>query len=115
MGYEELKNVGFDIIRNETLKNEILKLFEVTYSSKIQKLKWFDQLDPFREKNLYDNFKDSYGFLKPINYDSLLLDNYYISMITALKIQRSYWVEMLNECKLETQKLNNLINDELQE
>ena len=115
MGYEELKNVGFDIIRNETLKNEILKLFEVTYSSKIQKLKWFDQIDPYREKNLYDNFKDSKGFLKPINYDSLLLDNYYISMITALKIQRSYWVEMLNECKLETQKLNNLINDELQE
>ena len=39
MGYEELKNVSFDIIRNEELKNEILKLFEVTYSSKIQKLK----------------------------------------------------------------------------
>ena len=115
MGYEELKNVGFDIIRNEALKNEILKLFEVTYSSKIQKLKWFDQIDPHREKNLYDNFTDSKGFLKPINYDSLLLDNYYISMISALKTHRSYWIEMLNECKLETQKLYQLINNELKE
>ena len=30
-GYEALKNTGFDILSNETLKNEIVYLFELIY------------------------------------------------------------------------------------
>lgn len=115
LGYESLKNQGFDILSNKTLKNEILNLFEVTYESRIQKLLWFEQIDSSREENFYNNFIDSPNeTYKPINYESLINDEFYFSLISGLASNRTYWVQMLNECKIESKKILNLIIDELE-
>jgi len=37
MGYESLKNNGFDLIRNDTLKKEIVRLFEITYKKSLSR------------------------------------------------------------------------------
>lgn len=116
IGYVALGDAGFDIISNKSLKDDILYLFEVTYSSNIETLKWFAQIDPFREKNLYDNFiNDAYGSLMPIDYERLLDDQYYISMIIALQGQRRYWNNLLNECLKETERVLQLIEEGLGE
>ena len=114
-GYESLRDAGLDIIINKDLKDNILYLYEVTYSSNIESLEWFDQIDPFREKSLYENFIDAgYGTLAPVNYALLLNDQYYISMIIALRGHRIYWNKLLGECLRETQRVLQLIKEELQ-
>ena len=113
LGYEALKNQGFDILTDQVLKNEIRNLFEVTYESRVQKLSWFEQLDPYREKILYDNFIDgSNQAYKPINYESLVNDQFYFSVISGLYSNRLYWIRMLKECKIESQKVINSLIDE---
>jgi len=117
-GYEQYKNIGFQIIRNSQIKNEVLKLFESTYPKVIA--------DRGLVNNEYAAFTNYYvplfifnsgennnPHLKPINYKKLYDDNYFIGWIRAYKEGRTSLIGLETELLNETSRVLQIINDEL--
>lgn len=40
VGYEALKNIGFEILENDSLQKEVLELFEVKYKWYHESMRW---------------------------------------------------------------------------
>ena len=114
VGYENLKNAGFDIILNKPLKEDILKLFEITYPDLIDIDNQFDRNDVYHIE-LIDKFfyKNQAGSSIPHSYQKLLNDPSYYGMITRLQLNRRMIIERSIYCLEQTQKLLQLIEDEL--
>ena len=113
-GYESLKNAGFDIIRNENLKDQILSLFEVTYSSYDIELKWSNEV--------YSGFYgwwDQYfhtteeDLLIPIDYDQILESRSFLSKINETIVVRESIKKVIYDCQNHNKSVLQLINDEL--
>lgn len=119
-GYESLKNNGFSIIKNSTLKNEILKLFEEANADLERKMEWGNtvrpDLDPFTlehfAKNKDSEGKISFGLL-PRDKESLLTNYYYIGLIETAIGQRGFYKNAYSVLKEESKKVRDLIKEEL--
>jgi len=111
VGYESMKNTGFDIIQDDQLKKEIINLFEMTY--RIVQLR-------------QDNVPDMWNFIskrfmrhpldwqyKPLNFDELLEDKEFLSMINGFKGNRRWIGKAYEEALNESQRVLQLIKEEL--
>lgn len=80
--YEALKNAGFDIISEESLRNEILNLFGETYSSTFKVLEGHEDSDDIAKRIIRENFfsKEEFGLI-PYDFDNLLDDPYYRDLV----------------------------------
>ncbi|TFG71955.1 MAG: hypothetical protein E4H26_11680, partial [Flavobacteriales bacterium] len=81
VGYETLRNNGFNLITNKSLKDEIIKLFESTYRTLIS----FDQTfvkDNSRYKEVLSTlfYRDDRFLLKPFDFNSVLESPTYYSL-----------------------------------
>ena len=115
-GYESLKNIGFGIIQNEQLKDEILSLFEVSYSNYEIELQWGNSV-----------YSGSYGWWKnyfyvteedlffPIDYDDILNDRRLLSELNEFAKVRVTIQKEIEECYKHNQMVLQLINKELGE
>jgi len=113
-GYERLKNVGFEIIRNNTIRKEIINLFEVTSKEMINHLAWGDDDKIWKAKYMDEQFyrySDKGGELKPFDFEYLLSDQYYFALLYKYKSQRVFFCEQLNKVLIETNKLIELIEE----
>ena len=111
VGYESMKNTGFHIVRNDQLKNEIINLFESTY----RKTKIFENslpdLSDFINKHFMHAPKGwSY---KPFDFDDLVKDREFRSMINLIKASRGVIRWSYEESLKESQGIIQLIKDEL--
>lgn len=122
-GYEGLKNAGFDIIRPDVLRNGIIELFEVSQKKLIEEMEYFESFQPDRQKYLDqtfmyedDKFNAQHPFavpIKPHNFNSLKKDITFLSMIKSVKVQRNVIGTILIQNLNESQKVLQLIEDEL--
>lgn len=116
-GYEELKNAGFDILLNDSLKNEIVNIFETTYPRMREILDSYkttnqDFLEHIRH-HFYDiSFKQQ---LIPVDYEQVLDDHYFYSALMNTKGLRNWYSYQQNICLKESQRVLQLIKDELEE
>ncbi|MCK5442704.1 MAG: hypothetical protein KAJ23_12515 [Maribacter sp.] len=111
VAYESMKNTGFDIVRNDQLKNEIINLFELTYSTAQLRQNNLPDLWDFIGKRFMN---DPLGWShKPFDFEDLVQDREFRSIINRMKSSRGYigraYVESLNE----SQRILQLIKDEL--
>ncbi|WP_445385797.1 DUF6090 family protein [Robiginitalea sp. IMCC44478] len=118
VGYESLKNLGFNIIQNNGLKNEIINLFEGSYLDLKAKYNRADDLDPeiikFRHQHFLVRSKPEGGrWFIPIDLDNLLENKQFESHLVELKGLRGWIMLTLNQCLKETQRVHQMINDEL--
>ena len=113
-GYEGYKDIGLHIVTNKDLKDEILTLFETIYPSILAKYKMVNGYLPKFDNHVVQNFIYSNHKLEPIDYQKLLTDHYYISWIRAYKEGRKDLIIMENNLKNQTERVLNLINDELE-
>jgi len=111
--YESLKTIGFEIISNKRLRNEIINLYEKWYSihithtniltNDIQYIKrvysqdYFDKFNVFNTKSLNNNSDDIKndwysGEMIPNDFDKLKLDKRFIHRIKTLQLSH----EMVN-------------------
>ena len=111
--YESLKTIGFEIISNKRLRNEIINLYEKWYSihithtniltNDIQYIKrvysqdYFDKFNVFNTKprnNNSDDIKNDWysGEMIPNDFDKLKLDKRFIHRIKTLQLSH----EMVN-------------------
>ncbi len=116
-GYEELKNVGFDIIQSDELKNEIVNIFETTYPSMREILDSFKTTNQNFLEHIRHHFYDrsNEGLLIPVDYKLLLKDHYFYSALSNTKGLRNWYIIEQSKCLEESQRVLQLIKNELKE
>ena len=122
-GYEGLKNAGFNIITSDTLRNNIVELFEVTQKNLFTVLNYFQTFQPDRQKLADELFSyDDKKFeslnpteipLIPHNYNALKKDTAYMAMIKSVKVQRKMIAVNLFYHLKESRRVLQLIENKL--
>ena len=88
-GYESLKNEGFNIIRSDSLKDQIMDLFEVSLKTVQARAQWTMDSGVTIENYFASLFRQEPGeLLIPINYDKLTMDS-----------QIYYWLNNVKDSK----------------
>ena len=120
VGYESLKNIGFEIIHDDLLKKKIINLFEGVYKDLQAKYNRINamvlpNLNKFREENFLfkvDSVRQSIGHL-PIDFTTLIKNRRLKSKLEESKGIRG-WVNIsLLQSLEETQKVLQIIESEL--
>ncbi len=124
-GYEGLKNVGYNIIRSDDLRKNIVELFELTYKSLLEEMEYFESFQPDRQNQIdrlfsYEqekfNPKDPFNIpITPNDYEALVNDPTYLPMIKSITVQRKIISELLYENIRETKRVMAMIREELDE
>ena len=113
-GYESLKNAGFDIIRSDSMKDKILELFEISYKRIKEKTQWSNERSRESDNYLFTIFKvELPSRFTPLNYNQILNDTRYLSLVVDMKSQRSWYTEDILDCLSQSEELIQLIKDEL--
>jgi hypothetical protein len=115
-GYESLKNIGFEILSSKVLKKEILSLFEISYPSYVQETEvvnavWGGNLMWWHD---YFYMRPSEPGLIPLDYSSLKEDKKFMTIVRELEAGRSRVLDHMILCKTATQRVLQLIQDELE-
>ena len=123
-GYEGLKNVGYNIISSDTLRNSIVELFEISQKNLIEGMDYFESFQPNRQTQVdqlfsyeIDKFDSNNPFSIPIsphNYNALLDNKIYIAMVKSVKVQRNIIGVILSRNLAETKNVLTLLNAELE-
>ena len=117
-GYEGLKNVGFEIISNEVVKDAIINLYEDTYLLQLNiRQVWGTEIKPDLDKYINEHF--SWNTITrarvPHDYNFIINDNYFNELVKTAALQRVFITNALNESLKESQSVLQLIKDELKE
>lgn len=117
-GYEFLKNQGFDLIQNHTLRKRIIALFEKSipvYLSGVtmNQSKTDPSYDRMKELFFPRIGKNGDVTWTPFDYDRLFENDYYYSVITGFDVIKSIHRDRTQDLIQETQALLELLNDEL--
>jgi len=114
--YENLKTIGFDIISNDTLRENYQKLYAFNY-----------ELIEFQKNEIaYKNYREFKDFYKkhfrnyiwqksatPNNYQSLCENNEFHEMLVSTRTYNLEKMELRNRTNEELEKLIEMINKEL--
>ena len=116
-GYEALKNTGFDILSNESLKNEIIYLFEVIYRDLDRTTEWaLDVGERTRaQMSNYFYYSGKEDVFVPIDYDQLLISKDYISLLNEIAYSRNYVRTSMISSMEESKKVLEQISKELEQ
>jgi len=123
-GYEGLKNVGFGIITSDSLRKNIVELFELSHKALLEEMAYFETFQPDRQvqiDRLFSYEDDKFSLEKPFdvplapnNFDNLKQDKIYLPMIKSVKVQRNIISVMLYRNIREVKRVINLIKEDLQ-
>ncbi len=109
-GYSALKMTGYDIIRSDLLKREILKMFETTLPVLVEA-----DVSTNNKTNLQEyylrNFKD--GGEVPLNFDALKRDNYFLQTTGVFISFRRRIIGRMEEYLEQSNKLLENLAEEL--
>ncbi len=120
-GFENFKNAGFNLLSSDLLKKELLNLFENTYLSMESTLRGLElEFNPDWQTYIAENFyfediKDGPGFLIPKNINGIIDNDFYHHLIKYDLGTREFEMSFQDECLKETQRVLQLIEDELGE
>ena len=114
-GYESLKNIGFEILSSKVLKKEILSLFEISYPSYGQETEVVNAIWGSNPMWWQDYFyiRPSEPGLIPLDYSSLIEDKKFMTIVRDIDLGRHRVLDQMILCKAETQRVLQLIKDEL--
>jgi len=113
-GFDALKNNGIDLILSDTVRKEIITLFENSYAVTREDIEnWtFDQ---FIFKYMDENFIWYEGLkARPKDFKFVMNDHYFLSIIHRLIRQNNHIKGILSGSLEETQRVLQLIKDELE-
>lgn len=102
-GFESLKHEGVDVILNDHIRNETIKLFNVTYNLTNIRFSEVKNRHSHQYQYIDKNFRtvksevSMGGLLQPYNVDQTFNDNYFFSIINSYihsREQLKYFLEM---------------------
>lgn len=121
-GYEGLKNAGFEILRNEELRNEVIQLFEVTHHNLVEEMEYFESFQPDRQRlvdELFsyeeEQFDPESPFtvpLEPHDFKALKDNMTYLAMVKSVKVQRNIIGVHLNRLLEESKRVLKMLDNE---
>jgi hypothetical protein len=116
VAYESLKNMGSEYVRNDVLKNEIVKLYDESYPEMLKMFNWTrtDYEDQYIDRNFFPVSGNNTLILKPYDFDVQMHDKYFLSLVHKRKIQRNFFNKRMRVVLEESQIVVQLIKDELQ-
>ncbi len=121
LGYEAIKNKGFEIVRNDSLKKEMMRFFEEIQPRFQVQLEWGDADRAEREKYIDEHFvqknksNDDNLYYIPFEPNQLMKDHYFIALINKTDIQREFFINMINKHREENQRILHLVKEVLYE
>ncbi len=119
MGYESIKNTGFEIVQNDSLKKELMLFFEETQPRFHVELEWGDVDKADREKFIDEHFvqkiykNDEDVFYIPFEPDKILQNYYFIALINKTEGQRMYFLDLITDHREENQRILHMVRQEL--
>ena len=115
-GFEVYRNTGFEIIQNKQLKEEIIDLFEVTYS-KLERVHSYLESESKLTRELVYNyyFMVDKGSMYPFNYDRFLKEKKYKSLLIRIRANRGLLKDNIQDCLTESKEVLKHIKYELEE
>ena len=117
IGYNVIKDNGFEIIRNQVLKKEMMVFFEDTQPHLQADLNWGTVDKANREKFVDENFiqiPNERGITyKAFDLESLLKNQYFIALVHKTDVQRMWFSNIMERHLMESQRMLELINEEL--
>ena len=114
-GYESFKNTGFHIITNEALKDEIVYLFEVAIPDAENMAAWVREVGQATRENINEFFyyaRDR-DVLIPIDYNLLIEDGRYASLLHEVGQTSGFLRPEIIECQQKSESVLLHIQDEL--
>jgi len=116
--YKNLENAGANIIKNKTLKNAILRIYNTNYPTCKEYLSNFSEnLMAFFRPQMREKFKFNYDSKEsryvPLNYDELLVDPIFMNTLLTAKINFNNNYENFENTKQNVEVVIELINQEL--
>jgi hypothetical protein len=116
-GYESLKNIGFEILTSKVLKKEIISLFEISYPKYVRTTEVINSVWGSMPMWWQDYFymRPSEPGLIPLDYNALIEDKKFMTIVRELEGGRNRLRETMIWCKTETQRVLQLIKDEMGE
>ncbi|MGB5227180.1 MAG: DUF6090 family protein [Eudoraea sp.] len=114
--FEAIKSKGFELIYSDSLRNDIIDLYDVSYSNlisstvRLEDLFWPSSVLPI----LHTHFRWEGDTTKPVDYEALLDDKSYINMITNRRHFRKLAAKVKSESLLRTETLLKHIDDYLE-
>lgn len=112
-GYEQYKNIGYDIIIDDSLKREVINYFESTFP---KWLKIYNEVN-YKNESFYDYHVPLFYYksstIEPIDIESLYTDQYFLGWLKAYMGGRVTLIQMEQNLIEETQRVLQLIKNEL--
>ena len=113
--YESLKNLGFDIITSDSLKNRIIYLFSVIYAEGENVLpvglaEYESLITPIYKKHI--EF-DKRGYATINDYEKLKKDNEFTNMLSVRRFWKSSLIGLYKKHIPETKAVDDMILSEL--
>ncbi len=114
VGYNYLENTNGKIIKNEKLRKEIIDLFENKYAHTLKQLMWGRDDNPETSPFIDEYFERTPGAaLKPYDGKELYESRKFNSLLKKALAQRIYFTGIVEDQKRETQRVLELIQEEL--
>ena len=113
-GYESLKDVGFQLIIKDSLRNAIIDLYENTYLNLYRSLQWSEEVRPDFDMFMVEHFtREGSGALTPRDFSFIKSNNYFYGLLDVARDQRSFNKSNYENALTETRKIVQLIKEEL--
>jgi hypothetical protein len=112
-GYEGLKNAGFEIIQNSSLRKAIVHLFSVQYQQNAEFMNYIKEHFNSYESFLLQNFIAEEKRLVPLDFAILKNNPQFISIIKRMKERRNRVLVNLETSLEENEGVLLFINSEL--
>lgn len=119
VGYEAIKDVGLEIVRNKMLKKELMEFFEQTQPRFYVQLRWEDV-----DRSDIEKFMDEHGIqiptdrgvrYKPFDANKLFLDRYFIAVMYKTDLRREFFSMIMENQLNKSQELLKKVKKELNE
>ena len=114
-GYEELKNVGFDILQSDQIKSQIIELFDVVYQHDKEFINFMRANQPVYENYIVDNFHSFNEGLVPEDKAALFDDPKCLTLLRRIKWRRANITRHLDKAVSDGEKVLEMIRGELKE
>lgn len=116
VAYESLKNLGIELIRNDSLKTDIVELFDHEYVVRRNAMNNWTRTakqQDYIDQHFLPISGDKKLILKPYDFNVQINDPYFRSLIVKAKIQRDFYANTLLGTLEESQMLLRRMKEEL--
>ena len=125
--FETLKSTGVNIIRNDSLRDQIISLYTFRFDFKKYLTRHMNALQTYGEESIFntrfdqaekfDDYTTAKGWdgaMIPLDFEGLKKDNEYLYFLRTYKNATRFYRDQLHETHHKAVILINKINDELQ-